>query len=191
MSSGEYITGEASPYYLYHPHVARRVFSVVPDPKLIVLLRDPVDRAISHYWHMVNSGREDLSIEEAFECEPERLEDEKYKLHSSEGYYSFNHQMFSYLDRGKYLEQIERFREYFDEGRILILKSERLFNETQDTYNEVTDFLGIDRHTLDVKETKNEGEYKRETPISILRRLEEYYSEQKAQIEEELGIRFE
>src|SRR5436309_16134274 len=44
-------TGEASPYYLFHPHAPRRAFDLVPDARLIALLRDPVDRAISHYHH--------------------------------------------------------------------------------------------------------------------------------------------
>jgi len=192
MVSGEYITGEASPYYLYHPRVARRISNVVPDAKLIILLRDPVDRAISHYWHEVTyCEAEELPMKEAIEREEKRLEGEEERLLSEKDYYSFKHQHFSYLSRGKYISQIERFREHFDDESILIIKSERFFEETQNVYDDVTDLLNIDRYIIDVAETKMEGEYKRDTPQSIRSSLEEYYSEQKDQIEEELGISFE
>lgn len=191
MLSGEYITGEASPYYLYHPHVARRISEVIQDPKLVVLLRDPVDRAISHYWLEVNQcENEDLTMEDAFEREDKRLKAEKERLILDEGYYSFNYQHFSYLDRGKHLQQIERFKRYFDEEQILVIKSESLFEETQSTYEKVTDFLNIERYILDLTDARNTGKYDRETPQQIRNRLEEYYSDQKVRIEEELGISF-
>ena len=53
------LTGEASPYYLFHPHAARRIARLLPDVKLIALLRNPVDRAFSHYHHEVRGGSRD------------------------------------------------------------------------------------------------------------------------------------
>lgn len=188
---GKYVTGEASPYYLYHPCVAKRISEVAPNVKLIALLRDPVDRAISHYWHEVNKGREDLRMEEAFEREEERLGDEKKKLKKCDGYHSFNHQHFSYLDRGNYVGQIEKFSGKFPEENILLLKSESLFYNTKKTFRDVEDFLGIDRVEMDIGETRNEGEYGKEVPRHVRGRLEAYYRDQKAEIEENFGIRFE
>ena len=69
----ELLTGEASPYYLFHPHVPHRVAEHLPRVKLIALLRDPVGRAYSHYQHEVARGFETLSFEEAIEAEPARL----------------------------------------------------------------------------------------------------------------------
>ncbi|HEV2894458.1 MAG TPA: sulfotransferase, partial [Actinomycetota bacterium] len=73
-------TGEASPYYLFHPHVPARVAEHLPQVRLIALLRDPVGRAYSHYQHEVARGFETLSFEEAIEAEPARLAGETQRM---------------------------------------------------------------------------------------------------------------
>lgn len=191
MKFGGYVTGEASPYYLYHPHVAGRIYRKIPSVKLIALLRNPVDRAISHYWHQVNKGREDLPMEEAFEVEKERINADKERLKKEKHYYGFNHRHYSYLDRGNYVGQIERFERRFSSDQILILKSEELFFNTKETIEDVEDFLGIEKAGMDVGETRNKGEYGREAPKCVRDRLTAYYRDQMAQIEEKYGIRFE
>ena len=70
------ICGDDSPYYIFHPLVPARVREDVPGAKLIALLRNPVDRAYSHYHHELRRGREDLSFEKALDREEERLEGE-------------------------------------------------------------------------------------------------------------------
>jgi len=130
-------------------------------------------------------------MEEAFAHEEDRLSGEKKKLLSDEHYYSYNHQHYSYLDRGRYTHQIERFRKYFDDENILIMNSHSLFTKTQDAYQDVTDFLDIDRHRLDDDQIRMEGSYKKETPKSVRNELEEFYRDEKAQIEKEIGITFE
>ena len=75
-----FITGEASPYYLFHPHAPARAALVVPKAKLIVLLRNPVDRAYSHYCRMVKKGRETLSFEDALAQEEIRTRGEGQRL---------------------------------------------------------------------------------------------------------------
>ena len=64
---------EATPSYLFHPEVPQRINQLIPDVKMLVLLRNPTDRAISHYFHEKRKNRENLSIKEAFEKEEERL----------------------------------------------------------------------------------------------------------------------
>ena len=74
------ITGEASPYYLFHPQAARRVAKTLPKARLIVLLRNPIDRAYSQYQHQTRQdGVEPLTFEEALECEEKRLAGEEEK----------------------------------------------------------------------------------------------------------------
>ena len=68
-----FLTGEATVSYIYHPDVPSRVQSTVPGVKLIAILRDPVDRAYSHYRHSVRHGFEDLSLRDALQAEAERL----------------------------------------------------------------------------------------------------------------------
>ena len=67
------IRGEATPEYIFHPHAVARIKADLPEVKLIVLLRNPVERAYSQYWHEVRLGYEPLSFEEAIAREPERL----------------------------------------------------------------------------------------------------------------------
>src|SRR5439155_7010676 len=101
------VVGEASPDYLFHPHVPARVASALPAVKLIVLLRNPVDRAFSHYWHQAKRGFEDLSFQEAVAQEPSRLNGELERVISDERYVSFERHHHSYLARGRYAEQLE------------------------------------------------------------------------------------
>ncbi len=133
------ITGEASPYYLYYPLAPDRIYSTVPDVKIIIMLRNPVDRAYSHYFHEKRLGEERLSFEDAIRNERERLLD-------NDGY--FYHQHYSYLSRGKYVEQVKRYFEVFIRENVLIIESEDFFDDTMTAYSNVLDFLGVEKHSL-------------------------------------------
>ncbi len=117
------ITGEASPYYIFHPLAPERVKQWCPQIKLIVLLRDPVARAISYYHHCIRYSYESLPIKEAFEQEFSRLAQEEEKLKADPQYYSYNHQHLSYLSRGRYVEQLATWRAHFPPEQFLILQS--------------------------------------------------------------------
>lgn len=140
----EGITGEASPFYLYHKLVPQRIKNDLDEIKLIILLRDPVQRAFSHYKMEKRRGIEKLSFLKALEAEEARLEEGRESLEN--GLYSYNHQYFSYLDRGKYAEQIQRWFELFGRDNILILNSESFFNNPGTSYNEVLEFLGLAKY---------------------------------------------
>jgi hypothetical protein len=102
IGAGDRLVGEASPGYLFHPLAPERVRATVPDAKLIALLRDPVDRALSHYHHEVALGREPLSFDEALEAEPERTRGEDERLVTEPGYFSHAWWDYTYLARGRY-----------------------------------------------------------------------------------------
>src|SRR5437773_1869883 len=97
--SARRLVGEASPGYLFHPLAPERVRATVSDAKLIALLRDPVDRALSHYHHEVALGREPLTFEEAIEAEPERTRGEEERLAREPGYFSHAWRAYTYLAR--------------------------------------------------------------------------------------------
>ncbi|WP_287523664.1 sulfotransferase domain-containing protein [Okeania sp. SIO2C2] len=97
------ITGESSPYYLFHPLVPQRIFDIYPQIKLIILLRNPAERAISHYDHEVRLGTEKLTLKEAIAAEQNRLKGEVEKIIQTGTYYSFNHQHYTYLARANIL----------------------------------------------------------------------------------------
>ncbi len=135
------IVGEASPYYIFHPSALERIQATLPDVKLIALLRDPVERTISHYKHEVRRGNEPLSIEEALDAEPERLAGESERVRNEPGYNSFALQTFSYVARSRYADQVRRIRELFPDEQLLVLQSESFFEEPTDSYRKILDFL--------------------------------------------------
>lgn len=138
-----FITGEASPYYLFHPLAPARATLVVPKTKLIVLLRNPVDRAYSHYCRMVMKGRETLSFEDALAQEEARTRDEEQRLIADPHYISYNHQHHTYLARGIYADQLQRWMNYFPSEQFFIIKSEDFYATPDTTLKEIFMFLGL------------------------------------------------
>jgi hypothetical protein len=138
------LTGDADPYYLYHPMVPGRVRRVMPRARLIVMLRNPVQRAYSHYWERVANGVEELDFEAALAAEPARLAPELERL-SDPNYYSRPHDWYSYRDRGVYAPQLERWFAEFPRDQLLIVASEDFYRDEQAVLDRVTDFLGLSR----------------------------------------------
>jgi hypothetical protein len=136
------LTGEATPYYLFYPLAPARVRKVVPNVKLVALLRDPVDRAYSHYHHELRNGTEVLSFEEAIGREAERLSGEWEKIGHG-AYDSLSHRRYSYLSRGVYVDQLRNWRALFPEEQLLILRSEDLFADASGVVEQTLDFLGL------------------------------------------------
>jgi len=182
------ITGEASPYYLFHPHAPRRMAGVLPDARLIALLRNPVDRAYSHYNMLANRGIEPLSFEEALGAEPGRVGGETERMLADERYVSFDHQYFSYLSRGIYVDQLRAWEEYFERGHLFLLKSEDFFERTPQTMRLVLDFLGLPYREPEGRSIWLKGEYDREMNPKTRRRLEEYYEPHNRRLYEYLGV---
>jgi hypothetical protein len=137
------ITGEASPCYIFHPDVAHRVAATVPNVKIVLLLRNPVDRAYSHYHHEVRLGYETLPFEQAIEQEENRLRGEKEKMLADKRYYSGNYMHYSYLSRGIYIDQVKPWIDFFPPEQILLLKSEDFFTNTSAAMHQVHQFLGV------------------------------------------------
>ncbi|WP_170861295.1 sulfotransferase [Geitlerinema sp. PCC 9228] len=138
------ITGEATPDYLFHPHAPARIKELFPDTKFIVLLRNPSDRAYAHYNHEVRNKREPLpSFEEAVNAEPERLRGELEKMLSDPTYESEVRDRKSYLERGKYQEQLQRWFDLFPREQFLIFKSEDFFVDPQSVLKEIWQFLDL------------------------------------------------
>jgi hypothetical protein len=139
------ITGEATPYALFHPLAPARLRAAAPEAKLVVLLRNPVDRAYSHYLLERSRGQEPLGFAEALDAEPARLAGEEAKLLADPTYVSQAHNHASYLARGDYAAQLERWFAHVPRDRFLILRSEDLYREPATTFAHVTDFLGLPR----------------------------------------------
>ena len=160
-SKKEIISGEASPYYIIHPHAPKRIFSVIPKVKLIILLRNPVDRAYSHHSHQTQLGFEKLTFRNAIEKEEERLNGEEEKMLKEEKYESYNFGHFTYFKRGIYIDQLKKWFKYFPKEQILIIKSEIFFENPAKIVKQVFKFLELPNWS-DIKYIKYaEGSYKR------------------------------
>jgi hypothetical protein len=125
--------GDITPFYLFHPDVPGRIYQHIPNARLIVLLRDPVERAISQVFHAQRLGFEPLQIGEALAAEQSRL--------ATGEPYSF--QKHSYLSRSRYLEQLDRYEALFPREQLLILRSEDLFSTPERIWQELLSFLEL------------------------------------------------
>ena len=139
---------DASPYYLFHPMAAQRAATLLPEARLIVLVRNPVDRAFSHYQHNVGLGVEDLSFEEALEAEAGRLAGEEERLVNDPAYSSAAHRRYSYAARGVYEPQLTRWLAHYEPEKVRVLVSEEFFSDPGGTFAGVLDFLGLSDHEL-------------------------------------------
>ena len=148
LKCGRPLTGEASPDYLVHPLAPERVWAFNPAMKLIAILGDPVARALSHHRHEVRQGVEHLSFEAALDIEAQRLQGADLALRRAPHYYSYAHHHFSYLDQGRYAHYLQAWLDFFPRRRLLILRSEDLFQDAGRIANEVFKFLELPPHRL-------------------------------------------
>ena len=137
------ITGEATPYALFHPLAPRRVREIAPGARLIALLRNPIDRAYSHYLLERSRGDETLEFAAALDAELERLDGEEARLARDPAYASAPHKHASYVARGDYARQLERWLGVVPREQILVIRSEDLYERSAETFAQVAQFLGI------------------------------------------------
>jgi hypothetical protein len=141
-------TFETSPYYLYHPAVPKRVSESLPDVKLIAVLRDPVERAISQYKWVRQIGLETRTAEEAFRRDADRIElaaDSKYHSQFENPlHFDSEHIHRSYLRRSLYHVQLKRWFEHFEPSQIRVVNSRTLFEKTRVVLEELASFLKVE-----------------------------------------------
>ncbi|MEO3822410.1 sulfotransferase domain-containing protein [Actinomadura sp. B10D3] len=183
------LTGEACPYYLYDPRAVERIHARMPGLKAVVVLRDPVKRAYSHYWEAVGKGAEDLTFEEALAAEPERLRGEVERMLAEPHYYSEPHDFNSYRDRGIYQPQLERWCEYYPRENLLIMSAEELYADEQAALDRVCGFLRLPPHRMEGAERHN---YLPAPPMDPETKVEltEFYRPHNRDLFEWLGVDF-
>lgn len=185
------ITGEASPYYLSHPHAPARVRKMLPEVKLIVLLRNPIERAYSSYQNIRKLGLETLTFEEAIHHENERIFGEKEKMILDPHYYSSRHQHYSYVERGIYHEEIARWLKYFPRNQFLFLSSEEFYKNPSTVYRQVTGFLKLNEFVPEKFRVFNESSKSDPIPDNIRTMLAAFYAPHNEILYKMLGRRFE
>lgn len=181
-----YVTGEASPFYLYHPEVPARLRSLCPAARLLVLLRNPVDRAFSHYQQSRRAGVEPLSFEEALEAEPARLREAAF-----DGAGSGAMKDYSYAARGQYAEQLARWLPRFPREQLLVTQSEALFAAPEGQMRRVFEFLGLPHAAAGRYRRHHAGRYEERMQPSTRERLERQFAPHNERLFELLGERYD
>ncbi|MGE5660180.1 MAG: tetratricopeptide repeat protein [Actinomycetota bacterium] len=176
-----FLTGEASPSYFDYREAPERLYNTCSEIKLILLLRNPIDRAISQYHRWVDLNWEYRSFEEAIAEEMERLKKQPENIIEKEPG--------NYIARGLYIEFIKKWLHLFPREQILILKSEDFYANASTTVKQVLDFLKLPEYQLSEYKNANPGSY---SPLSESMRqmLREYFQPYNQELEEYLGLQF-
>ncbi|MEG4587393.1 tetratricopeptide repeat protein [Microcoleus sp. MOSTC5] len=178
----EFVTGEASPSYFDSREAPERLYSLFPQAKLIVLLRNPVDRAISQFYRLTGLNWEARSLDRVISDEIERL--------SQNPEYIIGEEPGNYLARGRYIEFIKKWRAFFPREQLLILKSEDFYAGAATTLKQVLEFLDLPEYQLSEYQNANPGSYQRVNE-SVRDRLSDYFRPYNQELEEYLGRQFD
>jgi hypothetical protein len=181
------LTFESSPYYLFHPLAAARIAHDLPGVRLLVLVRDPVERARSAHAHEFARGFETLDFEAALDAEDERLAGEESRLRAEAGYESPAHRHQAYRSRGEYAVQLERVADLVGRDRILVVDSHSFFADPAPVYTRVLDWLGVAPRRQPVFDRHNARPRSGTLPGSVRRRLEEHFEPHDRALESWLG----
>jgi len=137
------LTGEATPYYLFHPLAPERASALVPEARIVVILRNPIDRAYSHYRERARHGAEPLSFEDALDAEADRLEGEEARIIGVPGYVSHAHEHLSYVAQGRYAPMLERWFGVYPRDHVLVLLNEDLDGDRDAVLDRLFGFLEL------------------------------------------------
>ena len=178
---------ESTPLYMFNPLVPARIKSLLPCVRMVAILRDPVERAISHYYHVVQRNREHLPLDEALRVEEERLA----PVLESGDYKHPNFIRFSYKKRGLYSEQLERYFDLFDRDQMLVISSQELFGDPVKTVGRVLRHAGINGGTDNIVfDVKNAGKIARKPDDDEREYLSRYFRRANERLYDLLGQRF-
>jgi hypothetical protein len=172
--------GEITPHYIFHLKSPLRIKETVPDAKLIILLRDPIERTLSHFFHAKKKGFEPLNLEEALDAEPKRMKSQDESIR----------QRNSYISRSKYMGQLKRYESLFHPSQIIVQKSEDLFSNQNEIWGNILEFLSLDRIEPTVKSIQaNKGENTdQQIDSAILMRLSEMLESTYKEVEDQYGF---
>ena len=149
LKKKNYISGEASASYLPHKFIPKRVHDLIPEVKLIVILRDPVERAYSSFFHKLRLGEQITdNFEDAINSEFKRMEFEKNEPEFIIDNLNYDHPSFSYLKHGLYAMHLENWYRYFDTNQILILDTKEFQKFPDQILQKTFNFLNIKKFEI-------------------------------------------
>ncbi len=180
------ITGEATPD-MNQPFIPKLVYELLPHAKMIALLRNPIDRAFSQYHHRRKiPGKEPLTFEEAIAQSAITLPDEI--MNDASLYYQSTHR--SYITRGLYAEQLERWYQYYPKEDIYVGSSEEFFTDPNSEIQKILEFLQMPSFNFDCSVSKNVGMYETKMDQKVKSFLEEVFRPHNRRLYEVIGKDF-
>lgn len=136
---------EATPDYLVDPRAPARCHDLLPDARIVVMLREPGERALSQFHHNVRLGLETETFARALELEESRISGDLAEMVRDPSTQATAFRRYSYLERGDYAEQLQRWFDLYPRDRFLILESEEFFSDPDRVLGKVLDFVGARR----------------------------------------------
>jgi Sulfotransferase domain len=185
-----FLTGEASTGYILRPQALERISTVVPRAKLILMLRNPVDRAYSHYQHTVRIGVEKLSFEEAISREGERIGRARARMLEDGEYYTLDVARYAYVLTGIYVDQVKVLFSLFPRRQVLILEAEELATDLPRVFRRVLEFLNVPMWMPRRTRWENVGNYQAMDP-SCRKELVELFRPHNRRLYDYLGTSFD
>lgn len=181
---------DACPYYLFHPFAIERMAQALPDVNVLVMLRDPVRRAESHYHHSVRHGHETMPFADALAAEDRRLAGEDDRMQQDWTYWSHSHEHHSYVSKGRYVDQIERLLRHYPSEQVMIVQSEAFYRDPDSVLADVTTWLGLPAVELAGSDDRNGHEYTK-MDRAVREQLIAVYREPNERLFELIGRRFD
>lgn len=177
---------ESSPYYGFHPLAADRIAADLPGVRLLVLIRDPVERAYSAYAHELARGFETESFERALDLEASRIEGEEEALRADPLRASRSHQHQAYVGRGQYVDLLRRLADAVGRDRLHVVDSQAFFEKPEPVFAEVLGFIGLE--PVDgIRFERHNARPRSPMPDDVRSRLETHFAPYDAALAQWLG----
>lgn len=177
---------ESSPYYMFHPLASTRIAATLPGVRLVVLVRDPIERAYSAHAHELARGFETLPFAEALAAEEDRLAGEAEHMVTHPGYVSPAHRHQAYRSRGEYAPQLDRLARQLGRDRIKVVDSHRFFADPEPVYGDLLRWLGS-RVVVPTVFERHNARPRLPMDEALRRRLDEHFAPFDDQLTEWLG----
>lgn len=149
------VTGEASPYYLFHPAAAERAHRTTPESRIVLILRDPVMRTYSHWKERRRNNAEPLDFVSALDAEPDRLAGERARLLAEPTYSSYAWEQQSYATQSEYAGPLREWVDRYGRERVLVTLSEEYYADAERVLSQIHAFLGLTPHPSEKRQHRN------------------------------------
>ena len=190
-SKNSFVTGEFTSTYMYHKNVPERIFNLIPKIKLIVILRNPIDKAYSTYNQQSHFNEVTSSFEETIKAEFARIDLNKNHIEYTNNNPNFdNYVEYNIIRHGIYFNYLEKWFKIFPKKQIFVVDSNELENFPQQTLNKVFEFLNLSPHEIPNLAKVNVGKYSPMTE-STRESLIEFYKPHNAKLNNLLGTNFD